>query len=111
MISATVYLFNHIYRLDDGMDTYLYLFSLGVLFAIPLVMTRRLWFTCGLHWAGNVTFYYTHEILKTEEGSRGLSPNLVLVGVVLLMILLNYFVLHKFKLVDTEREGKPALPY
>ncbi|WP_166965649.1 CPBP family glutamic-type intramembrane protease [Yeosuana marina] len=40
LISATVYLLNHIYRLNDGLDTLSYLFLLGVLFIIPLIITK-----------------------------------------------------------------------
>ena len=99
-LSAAVYLLNHIYRLGDSIETHLYLFALGVLFVIPLILTKRLWFTGGMHWAGNVTFYYTHEILKTEETGKGISPNYVLIGVILLLIPLNYYLLRKFKLIS-----------
>jgi hypothetical protein len=33
---------NHIYRLNDGSETEAYLFVLGLLFAIPVVLTKRL---------------------------------------------------------------------
>jgi uncharacterized protein len=108
LISASVYLLNHIYRLGDGIETHLYLFALGVLFVIPLLLTRRLWFTGGLHWAGNVTFYFTHEILKAEETGKGFSPNYVLIGVILLLIPLNYFLLRKLNLVKAT-EKSPSL--
>jgi uncharacterized protein len=102
LISAAIYLLNHIYRLDDGFVTWLYLFLLGVLFVIPLILTRRLWFTGGLHWAGNVTFYFTHEIIKTEEEAQGVSPNHILIVMILLFIPLNYFVLKAAKLVKEQ---------
>mgnify|MGYP003575960719 CR=1 FL=1 len=98
-ISATIYLFNHIYRLDDGFVTWLYLFLLGVLFVIPLLLTQRLWFTGGLHWAGNGTFYFTHEIIKTEESNGPVSANTVFIIVILLFIPLNYYLLKRTGLV------------
>jgi uncharacterized protein len=102
IISAAVYLLNHIYRLGDSIETHLYLFLLGILFIIPLVLTKRLWFTSGVHWAGNVTFYFTHEMLKVEEINKGLSPNYVFIGVILLFIPVNYYILRRFKLVNVE---------
>jgi uncharacterized protein len=99
LVSASIYLLNHIYRLDDGFVTWLYLFLLGILFVIPLILTRRLWFTGGLHWAGNVTFYFTHEIVKTEEAAQGVSSNSILIVVILLFIPLNFFVLKASKLI------------
>src|SRR5688572_14205931 len=53
-ISATIYVLNHIYRLNEGIETYSYLFFLGILYVIPLVLTKRLWITGGMHWAGNI---------------------------------------------------------
>jgi uncharacterized protein len=88
--------------LDDGFVTWLYLFLLGVLFVIPLILTRRLWFTGGLHWAGNVTFYFTHEIIKTEEAAQGVSSNSILIVVILLFIPLNYYVLKATKLIKEQ---------
>lgn len=98
IISASIYVLNHIYRLDDGFVTLSYLFCLGVLYIIPLVLTKRLWFTGGMHWAGNVTFYYTHEVMKTEETANSISPNLILITLTLLMIPLTYAVLKAFYL-------------
>ena len=97
IISATVYLLNHIYRLTGGMETYLYLFMLGVLFIIPLILTKRLWFTGGMHWAGNCTFYLTHEIFKTGSNEQLLSPNYILVFCIIILIPFNYWILRKFK--------------
>jgi membrane protease YdiL (CAAX protease family) len=99
IVSATVYLFNHIYRLDEGVETYLYLFMLGILFIIPLILTKRLWFTGGMHWAGNVTFYFTHEIVVTKELNTQFSANYILIGMTLLLIPLNYLLLARLNLI------------
>jgi len=100
LASAAVYLLNHIYRLDDGFITLAYLFLLGVLFVIPLILTKRLWFTGGMHWIGNVTFYYTHEIVKTEQTAQQISPNHILIFVILLFIPLNYLALKAAQLIE-----------
>lgn len=91
LISATIYLLNHIYRLDDGPLVWSYLFLLGILYVIPLLLTRRLWFTGGMHWAGNLTFFYSHEIIASEETGHGPTPNLVFIVVILLMMPLTYY--------------------
>jgi len=101
IISATVYLLNHIYRFANGIETQLYLFMLGVLFIIPLLRTKRLWFTGGMHWGGNCTFFLTHEVFKTESGDYHLSPNYILVLCILLFIPFNFWLLSRFKFSKT----------
>lgn len=96
LLSASIYLLNHIYRLTDGIETYMYLFSLGIIFCIPLLTTGKLWFTGGMHWAGNVTFYITHEIIKTESGSNSISPNIILTIMIFVLFPVIYFMTQKF---------------
>ena len=98
LISATIYLLNHIYRLDDGVEAYTYLFALGILYVIPLVLTGRLWITGGMHWAGNIIFYLTHDVVKTESLEGPVSPNYILAVMAIVFISLNYFLLTKRKL-------------
>jgi uncharacterized protein len=86
VISSTLYLLNHIYRLSDGLDTLLYIFLLGVLFVIPVLFTKRLWFTEGMHWIGNTTFFYTHSIMNVKDGAGRLSPNFIFCICILLFI-------------------------
>lgn len=86
LLSASIYVLNHIYRLGDGFETYTYLFLLGILFIIPLVKTGQIWTTGCIHWAGNCMFYFTHEVIKTEPGNSIVSPNWILAGVVFFMI-------------------------
>ena len=100
-ISAAVYLLNHIYRLGDGFTTCLYLFLLGVLFVIPLILTKRLWFTGGMHWAGNSFFYLTHGLIQSGSGSTSYSPNYTLCICILLMIPIIYYLLKKSNMTNT----------
>lgn len=100
LISAAVYLLNHIYRLGDGFVTYLYLFLLGILFIIPLILTKRLWFTGGLHWAGNSFFYLTHNLIQTGAGKPAFSPNYTLSICILLMIPVIYIFLKSNNMID-----------
>lgn len=88
IFSAFVYLLNHIYKWGTPPDNWLYLLLLGILFAIPLTVTGDLWFTLAMHWAGNVFFFVTHEVIRTESGNGWLSANAVFCGCTILMLLL-----------------------
>ena len=96
LISSTIYVLNHIYRLGDGVETLIYLFLLGVLFAIPLLFTKRLWLTGGMHWIGNTTFYYTHSAISVKEGQGELSPNTIFIVCIILFIPLMVLILRFF---------------
>lgn len=96
-ISSVIYLLNHIYRLDDGVETLLYIFLLGVLFAIPVVLTKRLWFTGGMHWIGNTTFFYTHSIINVKESNGGLSSNTLFIIYILLFIPVTFLLIRSIK--------------
>ncbi|HEX2532688.1 MAG TPA: CPBP family glutamic-type intramembrane protease [Chitinophagaceae bacterium] len=105
LLSSLVYVLNHIYRLDDGPATWLYLFALGLLLVLPLLVTGRLWFTGGLHWAGNCLFFYTHELTKTEEGPGLFSFNTLLMAGALLLAPLVYVVCRQLpgkKIIQTD---------
>lgn len=86
VVSAGLYLFNHIYRWADGPVTWTYLFFLGVLLIIPILLTKRLWFSGGMHWIGNTTFYFTHSILENKPGPNNLSPNSIFIVCILIFI-------------------------
>jgi membrane protease YdiL (CAAX protease family) len=100
-ISAAVYLLNHIYRLNDGWETCTYLFMLGALFAIPLVLTKRLWFTGGMHWIGNTVYHLTHNIISTKTIDGHLPPNSQFIICIVLMIPIVILVIQLFKLKPT----------
>jgi membrane protease YdiL (CAAX protease family) len=93
--SALIYLLNHIWRLHDGWQTITYLFLLGIVFAIPLVYSNRLWFTAGMHWLGNATFFFTQNILQSSGGDDRVSPNGVFIVCILFMIPVCYLLLPK----------------
>ena len=97
-VSATIYIVNHIYRLSDGFETCAYLFALGILFAIPLVLTKRLWFTGGMHWIGNTTYYFTHNIITTKTTEVHLAPNTIFIVCILLFIPVVVSVIRSSKL-------------
>lgn len=108
LVSSVIYLLNHIYRLGDSFNVLLYLFLLGVLFAVPLMLTGRLWFTGGMHWAGNSVFYLTHEIIKTDNGDLGISPNYILAAVTLVFVPIVFISLRNSRLAVETADQAPA---
>lgn len=100
--AALLYLLNHIYRFADGWQTIAYLFLLGVLFAIPLVYSGKLWYTAGMHWFGNATFFYTHHVWQTTGGDSSVSPNGIFVICILFMIPLHYLLLPKLPFMQPD---------
>ncbi len=101
LLSASIYLLNHIYRLADGMDTLLYLFLLGVIFIIPLVNTKNLWLTGSMHWAGNTFFFITHNVIQTETGNDFISAN-YLFSIWLVLFIPAIWFLSKYKYLSNE---------
>lgn len=97
ILSAFIYLLNHIYRLNDGMDTLAYLFLLGVLFIIPLLTTKSLWITGFMHWAGNTFFFITHNVIQTENTPDSISPNLIFVLWITVLIPTVWYFFGRFK--------------
>lgn len=75
LVSAGVYLFNHIYRLADGPEAWCYIFLLGIVFIIPVLLTKQLWLTAGMHWAGNSFFFISHSVITTSSGNSHFSSN------------------------------------
>lgn len=75
LLSASVYLFNHIYRLADGPEAWCYIFLLGIIFIIPVLITRQLWLTAGMHWTGNSFFFISHNVIITGSGNSHFSSN------------------------------------
>ncbi|WP_264521129.1 CPBP family intramembrane glutamic endopeptidase [Flavobacterium sp. N1994] len=75
LFSATIYVLNHIYRYQDGIETWMYLFLLGVIYIIPVIYTKRLWLTGGMHWAGNCFFYIFHNVIQVKIQATYITPN------------------------------------
>jgi len=98
LISATLYLLNHIYRLNDGFDTLSYIFLLGVLFMIPLILTKNLWITGFMHWSGNTFFFVTHNVIQMDSNASILTPNQIFSIWIILLIPITYYLGKKYKL-------------
>ncbi|HVZ25227.1 MAG TPA: CPBP family intramembrane glutamic endopeptidase [Sediminibacterium sp.] len=70
VLSAFVYVLNHIFRLHEGITIWTYLFIIGLFLMIALVRSGNLWITVGLHWSGNMVYQLSHNILVTKPGSN-----------------------------------------
>lgn len=97
LISALLYLLNHIYRLNDGLDTLSYIFFLGILFIIPLIITKSLWITGFMHWSGNTFFFVTHNVIQTDSNIGILTPNQIFSIWILVLIPITYYLGLKYK--------------
>jgi membrane protease YdiL (CAAX protease family) len=95
LFSAALYLFNHIYRLTDGPETWTYLFLLGIIFMIPLIQTGNLWLTGAMHWAGNLFFFVTHSAIDLQETGHGINYNTLFSIWLVLYIPVVYFISRK----------------
>ncbi|MBS1586445.1 MAG: CPBP family intramembrane metalloprotease [Bacteroidetes bacterium] len=96
VISSLVYVLNHTYKLAAPGESLLYLFITGVALAIPLVLTKSLWFTVGLHWACNIVYRVTNDVLQsTSVGAYHLSSFRILMITVLISIPINIYVINR----------------
>lgn len=106
LLSALIYLLNHIYRLNDGVESLLYIFLLGIIFMIPVWHTKNLWFTGSMHWAGNTFFFITHNVVQTENKSRLISSNYLFSAFLFLFIPIIWWLSKCLgKLYSTKRGG------
>ncbi len=86
IVSALVYVLNHIYRLQDGWQVWFYLFITGIFLMLAFVNTKSIWLTFGLHWSGNMVYHVTNNIITTENGIRHAAGWYVYVIFLLLLI-------------------------
>ncbi len=102
LLSAVVYVLNHIWRLTENPAVLVYLFLLGVVLAFTVWKTGSLWLALGIHWGANIAFESTHAIVKFEplvahHGSTWLlaASWFVLLGVLLLSVPRQYPAIRK----------------
>ncbi len=92
LLSASVYVLNHIWRLQDGPAVLSYLFVFGLLLALAVSITRSLWLAFGIHWGANIAFESCNSIIKTNTLVQHDGPNwLLAVTWALLLTLLLVF--------------------
>jgi uncharacterized protein len=91
LLSALVYVLNHIHRLDEPVYL-LFLFIVGIQLMIPLVICRNIWYTLGIHWAGNIVYHVTNNVMHTETTAASHGAMWITIVFMALLIPLNYFI-------------------
>lgn len=66
VLSAIIYVLNHIWRLNDGLAVLTYLFILGIVLAFTVTLTKSLWLAFGIHWGANIAFESSNSIIQTK---------------------------------------------
>lgn len=78
VVSATVFVVNHLARLGDGPAILLYLFAIGLATAWALAFTGSLWATLGLHWGGNLVYLSSITLFQVEATHPGTTTTWIL---------------------------------
>ncbi|UYZ58619.1 CPBP family intramembrane glutamic endopeptidase [Hymenobacter latericus] len=84
--TSVLYVLNHIYRLAAGPTTWVFLLVVGVSLALPVVLTRSLWYTVGMHWGMNIVYQLTNNVVQTEAVPGHPNAMWVLTGFIALSI-------------------------
>lgn len=84
LLSAVVYVLNHIWRLNEDPSVLVYLFLLGVVLASAVWKTKSLWLAFGIHWGANLAFESSHSFVETKTTGYSLWKHLV-VGCVMVV--------------------------
>lgn len=66
-LSSFIYVINHVWRIGEGYTQWLLLLLMGLTFAIPLAVTRSLWFTIGCHWGWNTVSLFKSHISDMSD--------------------------------------------
>lgn len=91
LFSSLVYLFNHIYRLSEGSAFWSYILIIGIFLMLAMVRTGNIWFTLGLHWAGNIIYHTTHSVMHTVNGQGKFSGAVLYLLFLLALVPVTWF--------------------
>lgn len=78
VMSAVVFVVNHLVRLGDGLPVLLYLLAIGLTTAWALAVTKSLWATLGLHWGGNLVYLSSLSLVQVEATHPGTATTWIL---------------------------------
>jgi len=90
-LSAIIYVLNHVHRLNEPIYL-LYVFVLGLALVLPLLITGNIWYTLGVHWAGNIVYHLTSNVMHTSSGSNAFPALWISIVFTLLSIPLHCFI-------------------
>lgn len=74
LLSATLYVLNHIWRLNDGLPVLSYLFLLGLVLAVCVMGRKSLWLAFGIHWGSNIAFTLSGKGINLETTGNPTGP-------------------------------------
>lgn len=90
LLSSVVYVLNHVWRLNDGIEILVYLFILGLVLATAVWATKFLWLAFGIHWGANIMFESINSLFQITTTSQREASNWILASswMILLAILI-----------------------
>lgn len=93
LLSAIIYVLNHIWRLNDGAAVLSYLFLLGLVLAICVMAQKSLWLALGIHWGSNIAFTLSgSEVQLASVGSnQNATWALALTWAIVLLIAVSWY--------------------
>jgi membrane protease YdiL (CAAX protease family) len=74
LVSAALFVLNHIYRLHKGPVEWLTLFCFGLAYAAALYRTRTLWAAVGLHWGWNLANGLLDTFARSDIVQPAVAP-------------------------------------
>lgn len=76
LVSAVVFVLNHIYRLGSGAGEWVMLFFFGLAYATAVVRAGTLWLAVGLHWGWNLANQLIDTVLPYDIVMPSWAPYL-----------------------------------
>ncbi|MDO6391658.1 CPBP family intramembrane metalloprotease [Pontibacter sp. BT731] len=80
LLSALVYVLNHIWRLGDGAAVLSYLLLLGLVLGYAVIITKSLWLAFGIHWGANIAHESTRTLFSTTSSTSSDASTWILAG-------------------------------
>jgi membrane protease YdiL (CAAX protease family) len=74
VVSAALFVLNHIYRLANGPYEWAMIFCMGLAYAAALYYTGTLWAAVGLHWGWNYAVEFIDRVAQVDPTAPGLGP-------------------------------------
>jgi membrane protease YdiL (CAAX protease family) len=74
LVSAALFVLNHIYRLHKGPVEWLTIFCFGLAYAAALYRTRTLWAAVGLHWGWNLANNLVDTFAQSDIAQPAVAP-------------------------------------
>jgi membrane protease YdiL (CAAX protease family) len=93
LLSAAIYVLNHIWRLNDDLSVLSYLFLLGLVLSFCVVIMKSLWLALGIHWGANIAYELSKAGLQLNSfGDKNASTWILSLvwGLILFIMVIKY---------------------